>query len=503
MDFGGSRSQEEDLLMFSEEIVIDVKNLSKRYEIYATPLDRLKQLVNPSLYRICVRLTGLFVKATFHQPPRYFREFWALHDVSFKVKKGETVGIVGRNGSGKSTLLQLICSTLTPTDGDVIVKGRISALLELGSGFNPEYTGKENVFLNGQILGLSQKEIESRYKAIVEFADIEDFIDQPVHTYSSGMTVRLAFAVAVNVEPEILVVDEALAVGDMHFQIKCFAHLRKLRERGTSILFVSHDLSMVRSFCDRVVYLDHGKCLVTGPANEVCQQYEFDCLKSKYLPSKSEETNINVSEHISETNDEIVSTEILKSLRDITPAFAKKEHEGSQSLTIESFIIVGQDGIPLESIDPKQNVTAYALLRLNSPLSHHFHFGIELHDRQGMPLMTVRDSEFEGIISGDEGDALVVSMCFSLPLKAGQYYCQAGVLLFLPGQECEDWHFKFESAEVADIVEYAAYFSILPYKHHFITVPVLNETKMSVSVLKGKHYDMGNTADRVRSGSTL
>jgi lipopolysaccharide transport system ATP-binding protein len=427
----------------------------------------------------------LLVSTSDRPPPQYFREFWALHDVSFQVKKGETLGIVGRNGSGKSTILQLICGTLSPTRGDVTVKGRISALLELGSGFNPDYTGRENVFLNGQILGLSQKEIDSRYKGIVEFADIGDFIDQPIKTYSSGMVVRLAFSVAINVDPEILIVDEALAVGDMPFQIKCFAHLRKLRESGTSILFVSHDLSTVRSFCDRAVYLDHGKCLAIGPANDVCRQYEFDCLKNKFLPSKFDDANVNYSETLSEENREFVSNEILKYLQSNRAVLVEKEHEGSQSLTIESFIIVGQDGIPIESIEPKQDVTAYALLRLNKPLSQNFHVGIQIHDRQGMPLMTVRDSAFEDIISGDEGDAFVVSMRFSLPLKAGQYYCQAGVLLFPLGEKYADWHSKFEHAEVADIVEHAAYFSMLLYQRHYITVPVLNETKMKILAVKG------------------
>lgn len=463
--------------MSFDEIVIDVKNLSKRYEIYSTPRDRLKQLVLPSIHRIFAYIASLFGCANKHPPPQYFREFWALHNVNFHVKKGETLGIVGRNGSGKSTLLQLICKTLAPTAGDVTIRGRISALLELGSGFNPEYTGRENVFLNGQILGLSQKDIEARYDAIIDFADIGDFIDQPVKTYSSGMVVRLAFSVAVNVEPEVLIVDEALAVGDMPFQIKCFAHLRRLRESGTSILFVSHDLSTVRSFCDRAVYLDHGKCLLVGLANDVCRQYELDCLKEKFSSSKSEETYY---ERSFVKNCEVISNDILQYLQDNRPVFVEKKHEGSQSLTIQSFIIVGQDGIPVESIEPKQDVSAYALLRLNKPLSQDLHFSIQIHDRQGMPLMVVRDSAFEDIISGDEGDIFVALMRFSLPLQAGQYYCQVGALLFPQGQKYADGRLNFERAEVADLVEHAAYFRILPYKRHYIPVPVLNESKMKL-----------------------
>ena len=196
----------------SSEIAIKVENLSKCYHIYDQPRDRLKQMILPRMQR-----------AIGMQPRQYFREFWALKDVSFEVKKGETVGIIGRNGSGKSTLLQMVCGTLNPTSGSIQTSGRIAALLELGSGFNPEFTGRENVYLNGAVLGLSRDEIDVRFDEIAAFAEIGEFIDQPVKTYSSGMMVRLAFAVAINVDPQILVVDEALSVGDELFQRKCFS----------------------------------------------------------------------------------------------------------------------------------------------------------------------------------------------------------------------------------------------------------------------------------------
>ena len=200
------------------DIVIDVRNLSKRYEIYTTPRDRLKQLVLPRLHQAANR-TGVALKILKHRtPPHYFREFWALNDVSFQVRRGETFGIIGRNGSGKSTLLQIIAGTLAQTSGEVAVKGRIAALLELGCGFAPEFTGRENVFLNGRILGLTQKEIAARYDQIVDFADIGEFIDQPVKTYSSGMFVRLAFAVQAHIDASIVIIDEALTVGDVFFR---------------------------------------------------------------------------------------------------------------------------------------------------------------------------------------------------------------------------------------------------------------------------------------------
>ena len=201
----------------SSEIAIKVENLSKCYHIYDQPRDRLKQMILPRLQRAA----GAASK-------QYFREFWALKDVSFEVKKGETVGIIGRNGSGKSTLLQMICGTLNPTSGSVQTHGRIAALLELGAGFNPEFTGRENVYLNAAVLGLGYEEIEARFDQIAAFADIGDFIEQPVKTYSSGMMVRLAFAVAIHADPEILIVDEALSVGDAYFQAKCAHRIRSI-----------------------------------------------------------------------------------------------------------------------------------------------------------------------------------------------------------------------------------------------------------------------------------
>ena len=211
--------------MSSDQIAIRVSNVSKRYEIYSAPLDRLKQFVLP------------LVQSRDQEGERrkYFNEFWALRDVSFEIKRGETIGVIGRNGSGKSTLLQMICGTLTPTGGEIETRGRIAALLELGSGFNPEFTGRDNVYMNAAILGLTKEEIDSRFSDIESFADIGHFLDQPVKTYSSGMVARLAFSVAVQVDPDILVVDEALSVGDMAFQEKSFTRMKKIRDAGTSI----------------------------------------------------------------------------------------------------------------------------------------------------------------------------------------------------------------------------------------------------------------------------
>ena len=251
--------------MLPAETAIRVQNLSKCYHIYDKPGHRLSQFIFPRVDRWLRR-----------RPRNYYREFWALRDVSFEVRKGETVGIIGRNGSGKSTLLQMISGTLSATDGSVETSGRIAALLELGSGFNPEFSGRENVYMNGAVLGLTTEEVDQRFNDIADFAGIGEFIEQPVKTYSSGMMVRLAFAVSVCVEPDILIVDEALAVGDAAFQFKCLDRLRKLTSNGTTLLFVSHDMSMVKNFCDSGIYLQQGGVRATGGPEELAELYLLD-----------------------------------------------------------------------------------------------------------------------------------------------------------------------------------------------------------------------------------
>lgn len=238
-----------------QAVAIRVTNLAKRYRVFSRPRDRLLQTL-------------------FGARRQYFREFHALGGVSFEVAHGRTVGIVGRNGSGKSTLLQIIAGTLTPTVGEVEIDGSVAALLELGSGFNPEFTGRENVHLNASILGLDAATLAERFDAIVAFADIGDFLDQPVKTYSSGMAVRLAFAVAISVDPRILIVDEALSVGDEAFQRKCFARIRQLKEGGATILFVSHSASAVVELCDEALLLDHGELLLRGDPKRVVALYQ-------------------------------------------------------------------------------------------------------------------------------------------------------------------------------------------------------------------------------------
>ena len=263
------------------DLAITVEKLGKCYQIYDTPRDRLKQFIVPRLCRLfspARRFVGLGPASD----PHFYREFWALREVSFTVQRGETLGIIGRNGSGKSTLLQMICGTLNPTLGGIETRGRVAALLELGSGFNPEFTGRENVYLNAQIFGLDTDKVNERFDSIAAFADIGDFIDQPTKTYSSGMLVRLAFAVIVHIDADILVIDEALAVGDAYFTQKCMRFLNEFMRHGT-VLFVSHDIASVKALAQRSIWLEGGRIRMIGATHEIADRY----LESLYAKTQS------------------------------------------------------------------------------------------------------------------------------------------------------------------------------------------------------------------------
>ncbi|HXA14697.1 MAG TPA: ABC transporter ATP-binding protein [Opitutaceae bacterium] len=258
--------------MSDSDPVITAENLSKAYRIWETPAARLKSPLLAGAASVFPKKSAPH-RALHARAARGWRDFHALHDMSFTLRRGEAIGIIGRNGSGKSTLLQIIAGTLTPTTGHVKLRGRVGALLELGSGFNPDFTGRENVFLSGAIYGLGRREMETLFDSIASFADIGDFIEQPVKTYSSGMLMRLAFAVQSAVDPQLLIVDEALSVGDIFFQQKCAARMRELQERGTTMLLVSHDMGVIRNMCAKAIYLRHGRCVAFGLCEDVIRQY--------------------------------------------------------------------------------------------------------------------------------------------------------------------------------------------------------------------------------------
>ncbi len=274
----------------SKHSAIEVEKLSKIYNLYNKPSDRIKEIVNP-------------LRKSYHQ------EFYALKDISFKIKKGDTVGILGHNGAGKSTLLKIITGVLTPTSGTIKTDGRISSMLELGAGFKLEMTGLENIYLNGTLMGFSKDEIDSKLDSIIDFADIGDYLYQPTKMYSSGMFARLAFAVSINVEPDILIVDEALSVGDIKFQLKCVNKFKELQKKGITILFVSHDISAVRSFCNSAIWLDGGKIKDIGDVVDVTAKY------SEYMygnrDSSSEDIEIKDEKIISRWGDKVGAIESI------------------------------------------------------------------------------------------------------------------------------------------------------------------------------------------------
>lgn len=259
------------------DIAIKIENLSKIYRLYDKPIDRMKESLSIS-------------------KKKYSREHYALKNITFDVKKGDSIGIIGKNGSGKSTLLKIITGVLTQSQGNIEVNGKIAALLELGAGFNPEYTGIENIYLNGTMMGYTKEEMEKRVNPIVEFADIGEFINQPVKTYSSGMFARLAFAVAINVEPDILIVDEALSVGDTRFQIKCIDKMKELKENGTTILFVSHATEQVKRFCNRAVWINNGEMMDIGESSEIIDKYESYMLYGGVLDSNISSKEVATNE---------------------------------------------------------------------------------------------------------------------------------------------------------------------------------------------------------------
>ncbi|MBW4541518.1 MAG: ABC transporter ATP-binding protein [Myxacorys chilensis ATA2-1-KO14] len=370
------------------ESIISLKNVSKCFKRYAKPVDRLKELLLPRKSQADV--------------------FWALQDIQLEIFKGETIGIVGRNGAGKSTLLQLITKTLTPTTGEIGVHGRISALLELGSGFNLEFTGRQNVFFNGRILGLTQAEIEAKFDEIIAFADIGDFIDQPVKTYSSGMFVRLAFAVAVNTDPDILIVDEALAVGDIFFQQKCFDRLRQMKESGATLLFVSHDSGAVCKLCHRAILIEHGRIVLDALPRQVVDLYQAKSLQQQDV--EPELTEITVSPSFA-TEDDASSTIALTSKAAIIQfvRFLDEDDQEIYSITSDSLLHLSIGILFREEVDDP-------------------HVGFKIRTRMGEVIFesnTFCMGRSIGIVSA--GTLLNVRFRFEVPLIPQDYTITTGV----------------------------------------------------------------------------
>lgn len=400
----------------SSEIAIKVDNVSKCYQIYNQPRDRLKQFVLPHLRRI----TGL-------PPKQHYREFWALKGVSFEVKKGETVGIIGRNGSGKSTLLQMICGTLSPTAGSIAANGRVAALLELGSGFNPEFTGRENVYMNASVLGLTRDEIDARFDLIAAFADIGDFIEQPVKTYSSGMMVRLAFAVQAQVEPSILIVDEALAVGDAKFQARCFERLKQLKENGTSILLVTHSVEQITMHCSHALMLDHGSLIEAGDPNRVVNCY-LDLLfgKSSRLTDRSQSDDVSTS--TCRPTVERLSFDVdVFSARPGYNSFEYRWGDGVAKIT-DFYLYSGNDAYPF-AVNTGQTISLEVAVSFREVLQRPI-FGITIKTKEGVAVCGTNTEMLDVKkfkTKGRAGESVVISADFVCRLAPGDYFISLGI----------------------------------------------------------------------------
>lgn len=408
--------------MSSDDVVIAVEDVSKRYEIYAKPADRFKQLTASGLRRVLGTAEA-----------RYFQEFWALRGVSLEVRRGECVAVIGRNGSGKSTLLQIIAGTVAPTSGSAGVDGRVAALLELGSGFNPEFTGLENVFLNASLLGISRGEVEQKLDAILSFADIGEFVHQPVKTYSSGMTVRLAFAVQAQVDPDVLIVDEALAVGDARFQAKCFARLKALRERGTSILLVTHSTEQVVMHCDRAVLIDAGKKLDDGEPRPVVNRY-LDLLYGRTRLETKREAG-GTSKAGASSNHQLQAWdpefgEREDSLFDQRPSYNPYEHRWGDGLVeiMDAAVFSGDLSFP-PSVPTGTDISVYVRYRFKGEVERPI-FGLTLKTKEGLTVygtnteMVHDDYPFP---EGRAGQSGIVSCQFKLNCAPGDYFLSLGI----------------------------------------------------------------------------
>lgn len=352
----------------------------------------------------------------------------ALSDISFDIPQGQAVGVIGRNGAGKSTLLQILTGSLKPTEGDVVVNGRVSALLELGAGFNPEFTGRENIFLAGAVLSMTEKEISARYKDIIDFADIGEFIDNPVKSYSSGMMVRLAFSLQVHVDPDILIVDEALSVGDIFFQQKCIAKIREILARGATLLFVSHGLNSVKSLCSRAIHLQKGLLVADGPAGEVCDAYQNSTTSSSLADWR---LAVEASKMAGDETGAMEAVDSLERAGDqADPGFPMRlsQRSGSGDIQFTGLLVIDGAGRQVVSIEHGGKVRLRAYLHARDDIPEGAAIGVLLRDANGVDLIAF-NSDFYGrrLPAFRAGDDYVWELEVDLPLARGFYSLHLGV----------------------------------------------------------------------------
>lgn len=384
---------------------IRVKNVTKVYQLYDKPIDRLKEAM--SITKKC-----------------YHDDFFALDEVSFDVEKGQTVGIIGTNGSGKSTILKIITGVLTPTQGTVEVNGKISALLELGAGFNMDYTGIENVYMNGTMMGFSREEMDAKLPEILEFADIGDFVNQPVKTYSSGMFVRLAFALAINVDPEILIVDEALSVGDVFFQAKCYRKIDEIRNKGTTVLMVTHDMGSVIKYCDKVVLLNRGHYVAQGTAGDMVDLYK------KILANQFDE-DIDSNQDVEEQKDENDNIQEDNSLwKERLGINANINEYGEKAVEIIDFGIFDHKGEISNIVTKNEEFSIKMRVKFNKPQKNTI-FAYTIKDKKGTEI-TGTNTALEGYeeFVGEQGQVYEISFKQKAIMQGGEYLISFGCTVF-------------------------------------------------------------------------
>lgn len=450
--------------MGETESVIQIQNVSKVYKLYETPIDRLKESLHPG-------------------GKKYHHDFFALRDISFDVKKGETVGIIGKNGSGKSTLLKIITGVLTPTMGTMNVSGRISALLELGAGFNPEYSGLENVYLQGTMMGYSREDMRERVPEILKFADIGEFINQPVKVYSSGMFIRLAFSVAINVEPEILIVDEALAVGDMSFQAKCMTAFKRMQQKGVTVLFVSHDTASVKSLCSWAVWLENGVIKRIGNAGEIAEDYMRTIREEMNAAGKTQNTGNEDTVLGTDENNKVEIRVISEKPQNSVAQFKFKYSDefeksveqfryGSGGVKITFFEMLDENGSPVYEADFNQMVTLKIYLESYSDVQISANYYI-LDDKKNYILGAGLNLVNGRLLSVAKSKRYIVTYKTKVPLEEGMYSIQ----LQLTSPIIPD-----VTADFIDVIDNVAVFKVKrrPAGRLWAKVFIVNELEVEV-----------------------
>lgn len=429
------------------EVIIDMRGVAKHYRLYRSPRDRLREALDP-------------FGRTFH------KDFVALTGIEMVVYRGEILGIVGNNGSGKSTLLKIVSSIIPSTFGTVHTRGNVVALLELGAGFNPEMTGRENAYFYARIQDIPKNDISEVVNEAISFADIGEYIDQPLKTYSSGMRSRIGFAISTAIQPEILILDEVLAVGDAPFRAKCYRRIQNLVEGKTTVLFVSHDLNSVRQLCDRVLYLQKGKISFLGETEEACRRYERDCRQSLQMESESTRDDpIDDTVSSSKSVGESYCSQNMQRIQEM-------ERQGVGDLKIIDLFLTDSKGNVTTSVSPKENYQIRVRARSSLAQTIVLHMAIEVKTLQGTRVLHFTDPSLDIPVELSPGQVITLSMMLDFPLTAGNYYLSIALFSYLNGRKFEAGHFQFSNGKVQDLLEEALFINVKQYPSFPLRGPV-------------------------------